>query len=60
MKIPTIYNLKPAFQSALRPIADRMAKGGVTANQVTIGAAGLSILLGIWIALQPTNPVALL
>ena len=42
----TIYDLKPRFQNALRPIADRLAARGVTANQVTLAAALGSILLG--------------
>lgn len=60
MKIPTVYQLKPAFQNCLRPLTRWLAGKGVTANQVTLLAAVISILLGTWIALQPTNPAALL
>ena len=60
MKIPTVYELKPAFQNLLRPATRFLARNGVTANQVTVFAALLSALEGLWIYLQPTNPVALL
>ena len=60
MKVPSVYELKPAFQNLLRPIANGMAKTGMTANQVTIIAALISAAEGLWIYMQPTNPVALL
>ena len=44
--MPTLYQLKPAFQARLRPLADRLAAAGVTANQVTLLAAALSIATG--------------
>ena len=49
----TLYDLKPAFQGRLRPIAGRMAARGVTANQVTLGAAALSVMTGGILALFP-------
>ncbi len=42
----TIYDLKPAFQSLLRPACGVLAKAGVTANQVTVAAMVLSIVTG--------------
>lgn len=45
--MPTLYALKPAFQAKLRPLADRLAKAGVTANQITLLAAVLSIATGL-------------
>jgi len=42
----TIYDLKPAFQNLLRPICNALAKAGVTANQVTVAAMLLSIVVG--------------
>ncbi len=45
----TIYDLKPAFQNLLRPITAFMANNGVTANQVTLAAAILSVLLGLFL-----------
>ena len=53
--MPTIYDLKPHFQTVLRPIADRLAKGGITPNQVTIAALLLSIGTGLLVALAARN-----
>ena len=36
--MPTIYQLKPAFQNLLRPLVRSLAAAGVTANQVTVAA----------------------
>ncbi len=47
----SIYDLKPKFQGLLRPITQKLAAKNVTANQVTIAALVLSILVGISIAL---------
>ncbi|WP_425409936.1 CDP-alcohol phosphatidyltransferase family protein [Hyphococcus sp.] len=44
--MPTIYDLKPKFQALLRPLCSALAKDGVTANQVTIAAFGLSLAHG--------------
>jgi CDP-diacylglycerol--glycerol-3-phosphate 3-phosphatidyltransferase len=56
----SVYELKPRFQSLLRPACDRLASAGVTANAVTLAAALLSLLHGAWIALDPTSRLALL
>jgi CDP-diacylglycerol--glycerol-3-phosphate 3-phosphatidyltransferase len=42
----TLYDIKPAFQDLLRPACGALARAGVTANQVTVGAMVLSILTG--------------
>jgi CDP-diacylglycerol--glycerol-3-phosphate 3-phosphatidyltransferase len=52
--MPTLYALKPAFQSSLRHSVDMLAANGVTANQVTLAAASLSIAAGAAIAAFPT------
>lgn len=49
----SIYRLKPAFQSLLRPLVGGLARAGVTANQVTLAACGVSIGLGVLIAMHP-------
>jgi CDP-diacylglycerol--glycerol-3-phosphate 3-phosphatidyltransferase len=49
----SLYDLKPGFQSLLRPWAAKLAEGGITANQMTLAAATLSILAGGLIALWP-------
>jgi CDP-diacylglycerol---glycerol-3-phosphate 3-phosphatidyltransferase len=45
--MPSIYALKPKFQSLLRPIVAALARAGVTANQVTIAAVVLALLVAI-------------
>lgn len=52
----SIYALKPKFQNLLRPLVRQLAAKGVTANQVTLIACLLSILLGVVLALFPTFP----
>ena len=42
----SIYELKPKFQNLLRPLVKRLYNAGITANQVTLAACILSILLG--------------
>ena len=51
--MPSIYDLKPRFQSLLRPLVRRLARSGVSANHVTIAALMLSFLVGGLIALNP-------
>jgi CDP-diacylglycerol--glycerol-3-phosphate 3-phosphatidyltransferase len=43
----SIYLLKPRFQALLRPAVGRLHAAGVTANQVTLGACGVSVALGV-------------
>lgn len=56
----SIYDLKPRFQALLRPVVGALAGAGVTANQVTVGAALLSILTGGLIARWPGSARVLL
>jgi CDP-diacylglycerol--glycerol-3-phosphate 3-phosphatidyltransferase len=49
----SIYALKPRFQGLLRPLVRRLAGSGVTANQVTLLAAALSVALGLLLAVRP-------
>lgn len=42
----SIYKLKARFQNLLRPLVGRLARAGVTANQVTLLAAAISVALG--------------
>ena len=44
--IMSIYELKPKFQNLLHPLVKLLYSAGVTANQVTLAACVLSILLG--------------
>ncbi len=42
----TLYDIKPQFQSILRPMVRKLAGIGITANQVTLSAALGSIAVG--------------
>lgn len=46
----TLYALKPRFQALLRPLAGRLARSGVTANQVTTAACLGSIAVALIVA----------
>ena len=54
----TIYDLKPAFQNLLRPICKGLAIAGVSANQVTVAAMAISLLVGGLFAAYPTSACA--
>ena len=58
--MPSVYQLKPAFQGLLRPIVNWLARIGVTANQVTIAALLLSLSTGHVIARTHGGPSLLL
>jgi CDP-diacylglycerol--glycerol-3-phosphate 3-phosphatidyltransferase len=57
--MPSVYQLKPAFQRMLRPLVAWLARAGVTANQVTVAACLLSMGLGAWIASTQRGWIAL-
>lgn len=48
----SIYSLKPRFQNILRPLVKRLAAQGVTANQVTLVAGLISVLVALIVAWQ--------
>lgn len=56
----SIYDLKPKFQSLLRPVCQKLADNGITANQVTILALFISVLHGIGLTVWPVSKVLLL
>ena len=56
----SIYDLKPAFQSLLRPLCRALAAAGVSANAVTLFAMAASIGMGAWIASMPGSAVPLI
>jgi CDP-diacylglycerol--glycerol-3-phosphate 3-phosphatidyltransferase len=58
--VASIYDLKPAFQGLLRPIANALARAGVTANAVTVFAIVLSVAVGVAIAVSGGSRAALL
>jgi CDP-diacylglycerol--glycerol-3-phosphate 3-phosphatidyltransferase len=53
MKVPTTYDLKPAFQRMLLPVLGRLRKAGVTPNALTwmaillSGGLGYAFVLGL-------------
>lgn len=47
----SIYDIKPQFQALLRPLSNKLASSGVTANHVTIAAVILSAVVGLTIFL---------
>ncbi len=58
--MPTLYDIKPRFQALLRPLVRSFAAAGITANQVTLAAAGLSLAAGAALAWRPESRVVLL
>lgn len=58
--MPSIYQLKPAFQGLLRPLVRGLARAGATANQVTIAAVLLAFAVGVALLACPRREVLLL
>jgi len=59
--LASIYDIKPKFQAFLRPLCARLAGAGVTANQVTLAAFGLSLVhSGLNLLTKGAAPVLLL
>lgn len=58
--MPSVYDLKPRFQSLLRPLVGSLARSGVTANQVTLAAVVVSVATGTALLLAPRASWALL
>lgn len=56
----SIYDLKPKFQALLRPITKDLARRGVTANQVTVFAALISMVTGACLGVLPNEAWPLL
>lgn len=56
----SVYDLKQSFQGLLRPLTNKLAANGITANQVTVLAMSLSIVYGLWIYAFPLSSVPLL
>jgi CDP-diacylglycerol--glycerol-3-phosphate 3-phosphatidyltransferase len=51
--MPSIYQLKPAFQRLLRPLSDGLVRAGVTPNHVTLAGVALSAAAGAALATFP-------
>lgn len=58
--MPSIYQLKPAFQNLLRPLTQRLFRLGATANHVTLTAMLLSCVVGALLFYFPSRWALLL
>lgn len=56
----SLYTIKPAFQNFLRPVLKYLHKRHVTANQITLVAVLLSILMGTGFFFYKDYPILLL
>lgn len=56
----SLYALKPKFQNLLRPLVRGLFRMGVTANQVTLFAAVVSVALGLVLYFVPLPRLAFL
>jgi phosphatidylglycerophosphate synthase len=45
--MPSVYDLKPAFQNVLRPMVGGLVRAGVTPNHLTLAALVGSIVIGV-------------
>ncbi|MDR7307461.1 CDP-alcohol phosphatidyltransferase family protein [Rhodoferax saidenbachensis] len=52
----SVYQLKPRFQQLLQPLLQRLARWGISPNQLTLATMGLMLLYGAALALCPGNP----
>lgn len=57
--MPSIYQIKPAFQNVLRPTVTGLHRLGITPNQITVFAIVLSGGMGGLIAAYPQNRLVL-
>ena len=51
----SVYQLKPRFQQLLQPLLQRLARWGVSPNQLTLATTGLMLLYGAALALAPSQ-----
>ncbi|MGY8870255.1 MAG: CDP-alcohol phosphatidyltransferase family protein [Pseudomonadales bacterium] len=53
----SIYQLKSSFQNCLRPSVKWIYARGVTANQVTVAAVVISVMLGVGLSIPSIHPL---
>ena len=58
--MPSVYDIKPAFQNLLRPLVRGLVRLGCTPNAVTVFAFLMSMATGVAIGKWPTSPWPLL
>lgn len=51
----SVYQLKPRFQQLLQPLLQRLARWGISPNQLTLATTGLMLLYGTALALYPSS-----
>ena len=51
----SVYQLKPRFQQLLQPLLHRLARWGISPNQLTLATTGLMLLYGAALALYPSS-----
>src|SRR5262245_44315490 len=54
--MPSVYDLKPAFQGLLRPLVNALVAAGVTPNHLTLSAALGSVGVGVALATATARP----
>jgi CDP-diacylglycerol--glycerol-3-phosphate 3-phosphatidyltransferase len=54
--MPSVYDLKPAFQRMLRPLVQGLVSAGITPNHLTLAAVGGSIAVGAAVAALARTP----
>lgn len=60
--MPSVYDIKPAFQRVLLPVCAWLHKSGVTPNQITMTTLAASLGMGAWLLLarDPVVPLVVL
>ena len=58
--MPSVYDLKPAFQGLLRPLVRTLVTAGVTPNHLTLAALAGSVAVGIALTTAGSHPRLLL
>jgi CDP-diacylglycerol--glycerol-3-phosphate 3-phosphatidyltransferase len=58
--LPSVYDLKPAFQRLLRPLVRALVSSGVTPNHLTLAGVAGSAFVGITVAVAAPQPRVLL
>ena len=58
--MPSVYDLKPAFQGVLRPLVRALVAAGVTPNHLTLSAVLGSIAVGAALTMAAARPRLLL
>lgn len=58
--MPSVYDVKPAFQRLLRPMVGTLVRAGVTPNHLTLAAMAGSLAVGMLLWRDTAGPLVLL